>query len=135
VTNTDDLHDWLYRAVDGRFGPLGYDFSHFEVQPIGGTVQKLNGREVLVAVFGSAGLSLTCYTFLGTEEDAPKNAKAFFDPETKISFYSFSQNGTNAVFHREENIICVLASNMPPEELLALAKSQSPHKHRPSHAG
>ena len=129
ATNTDELHDWLRRAVDGKFGPMGYDFSPLGVRPIGGTVQEVEGRQILVAVFGGNGLSITCFTFLGTEEDAPKNATVFFDPETKIQFYSFSRNGINAVLHREDNTICILTSNMPPEELLSVVRSQSPHKH------
>src|SRR5262244_1227179 len=129
ATDTDELHTWLRRAVDGKFGPLGYDFSPLNVKPIGGTVQEINGRQILVAVFGGNGLSITCFTFLGTEEDAPKNATVFFDPETRIRFYSFSRNGINAVLHRENNTICMLTSNMPPEELLSVVRSQSPHKH------
>src|SRR5262245_14044454 len=132
ATNTDELHAWLRRAVDGKFGPLGYDFSSLGVKPIGGTVQEVNGRQILVAVFRGNGLSITCLTFLGAEDDAPKNATVFFDPETKIRFYSFSRNGINAVLHREDNTICMLTSNMPPEELLSLARSQSPHKHHSS---
>jgi hypothetical protein len=133
ATNTDELHDWLRHAVDGKFGPLGYDFSLLGVKPIGGTVREVEGRQILVAVFRGNGLSITCFTFLGTEEDAPKNAAVFFDPETRIRFYSFSRNGIHAVLHREDNIICILTSNMPPEELLSLVRSSSPHKHRPSH--
>ena len=129
ATDTDELHTWLRRAVNGRFGPLGYDFSPLGVKPIGATVQEVEGRQILVAVFRGNGLSIMCFTFLGTEEDAPKNATVFFDPETRIRFYSFSRNGINAVLHRENNIICMLTSNMPPEELLAVVRSQSPHKH------
>jgi anti-sigma factor RsiW len=130
ATNTDELHDWLRHAVDGKFGPLGYDFSPLGVKPIGGTVQEVKGRQILVAVFKGNGLSITCFTFLGTEEDAPKNATVFFDPETRMRFYSFSRNGLNAVLHREDNTICILTSNMPAEALLSLVRSQSPHKHR-----
>ena len=133
ATNTDELHDWLRHAVDGKFGPLGYDFSLLGVKPIGGTVREVEGRQILVAVFRGNGLSITCFTFLGTEEDAPKNATVFFDPETRIRFYSFSHNGIHAVLHREDNIICMLTSNMPPKELLSLVRSSSPHKHRPNH--
>src|SRR5262245_4965785 len=133
ATDTDELHTWLRRAVDGKFGPLGYDFSPLNVKPIGGTVQEINGRQVLVAVFRGNGLSITCFTFLGTEEDAPKNATVFFDPETSIRFYSFSRNGINAVLHREDNTVCMLTSNMPAEELLALVRSSSPHKNRHAH--
>jgi len=129
ATDTDELHTWLRRAVNGRFGPLGYDFSPLGVKPIGATVQAVEGRQILVAVFRGNGLSIMCFTFLGTEEDAPKNATVFFDPETRIRFYSFSRNGINAVLHRENNTICMLTSNMPPEELLSVVRSQSPHKH------
>jgi hypothetical protein len=118
--------------VDGKFGPLGYDFSPLGVKPIGGTVREVQGRQILVAVFRGNGLSITCFTFLGTEEDAPKNATVFFDPQTRIRFYSFSRNGLNAVLHREGNVICILVSNMPPEELLSLVKTSSPHNHRQS---
>jgi anti-sigma factor RsiW len=131
--NTDKLHDWLRRAVDGKFGPLGYDFSPLGVKPIGGTVREVEGRQILVAVFRGNGLSITCFTFLGTEEDAPKNATVFFDPKTRIKFYSFSRNGINAVLHREDNTICILTSNMPAEELLSQVRSSSPHKHRVIH--
>jgi hypothetical protein len=119
--------------VDGKFGPLGYDFSRLGVKPIGGTVREVEGRQILVAVFRGNALSITCFTFLGTEEDAPKNATVFFDPETRIKFYSFSRNGINAVLHREDNTICILTSNMPAEELLSLVRSSSPHKHRLIH--
>jgi anti-sigma factor RsiW len=130
ATNTDELHDWLRHAVDGKFGPLGYDFSPLGVKPIGGTVREVKGRQILVAVFKGNGLSITCFTFLGTEEDAPKNATVFFDPDKRMRFYSFSRDGVQAVLHREDNVICILVSNMPPEELLSLVKSSSPHKHR-----
>ena len=130
ATNTDELHDWLRHAVDGKFGPLGYDFSPLGVKPIGGTVREAEGRQILVAVFRGNGLSITCFTFLGTEEDAPKNATVFFDPDKRMRFYSFSRDGIHAVLHREDNVICILVSNMPPEELLSLVKSSSPHKNR-----
>lgn len=131
ATDTDELHTWLRRAVDGKFGPLGYDFSPLGVKPVGGTVQEVEGRQILVAVFRGDGLSIMCFTFLGTEEDAPKNATVFFDPEKQMRFYTFSRDGIHAVLHREDNVICMLVSNMPPEELLSLVKSSSPHNHRP----
>jgi hypothetical protein len=38
------------------------------------------------------------------------------------------------VLHREGNVICMLVSNMPPEELLSVVRSSSPHKRHPVHA-
>jgi anti-sigma factor RsiW len=133
-TNTDELHAWLRHSVNGKFGPLGYDFSPLGAKPVGATVQEVNGRQILVAVFRGNALSIMCFTFLGTEGDAPKNATAFFDPETQISFYSFSRDGLHAVLHREGNVICMLVSNMPPAELLSLVRNSSPHKVHPVHA-
>src|SRR5215467_6130997 len=134
ATDTDELHTWLRRAVDGKFGPLGYDFSPLGVKPVGGTVQEVDGRQILVAVFNGDGLSIMCFTFLGTEEDAPKNATVSFEPEKRMIFYTFSRDGIHAVLHREDSVICVLTSNMAAEELLSLVKSSSPHKHRQGHA-
>jgi hypothetical protein len=42
-----------------------------------------------------------------------------------MNFYAFSRGGVNAVLHREGEIICILASAMPMDELLALAKSKA----------
>jgi hypothetical protein len=87
-----------------------------------------------VAVFKGDGLFIMCVTFLGTEEDAPKNATVSFEPEKRMTFYTFSRDGIHAVLHREDSVICMLVSNMPPEELLSLVKSSSPHSHRQGHA-
>jgi anti-sigma factor RsiW len=131
-TNTDELHAWLRRSVKGRFGPLGYDFSPLNVKPVGATVQEIGGRQILVAVFKGNGLSIMCFTFLGTEEDAPKDATTFFDRQKKMTFYAFSRDGIHAVLHREDKVICILVSNMPSEELLSLVRSTSPHGSHPA---
>jgi len=39
--------------------------------------------------------------------------------------HAFSSGGVNAVLHREGEVICILASEMPMEELLALAKAKA----------
>jgi hypothetical protein len=98
---------------------------HF--QPVGGVVQDVNGRRALVTVFKGSSMSVTCFTFLGTEEDAPKDAIAIFDRGWNIHFYTFSGNGYNAVLHRIDNVICILVSKMPTEELLDLARVKLHH--------
>jgi anti-sigma factor (TIGR02949 family) len=124
-----ELNNWLSRAVDSQFGPIVYDFSSMNVKPVGGLVQEVKGRQMLVAVFRGNSLYVSCFTFLGTEEDAPKNATVFFDRDKKMKFYIFSTDGIHAVLHREGNVICILVSNMPPEELLSLVRGSSPHSH------
>jgi len=49
----------------------------------------------------------------------------FFDADKKMNFYAFSQGCMNAILHREGDVICILASEMPMEELLALARSKA----------
>jgi anti-sigma factor RsiW len=123
----EELNNWLSRAVDNKFGPMVYDFSSLDVKPIGGLVQEVKGRKMLVAVFRGDSLYVDCFTFIGTEEDAPKDATVFFDPEKKMKFYTFSSDGIHAVLHREGNVICILVSNMPLEKLLSLVRGSSPH--------
>ena len=120
--NQDELRNWQIRAVNGEFAPMGYYLSSMHFEPVGGVVQDVSGRRMLVTVFKGTGMSVTCFTFFGTEEDAPQDAAVFFDQKTHTNFYSFSRNGYNAVLHRKDNVICILVSKMPAEELLDLAR-------------
>ena len=120
--NPNELRDWQIRAVNGKFAPMGYDLLPKHFQPVGGVVQDVNGRKMLVTVFKGTGMSVTCFTFLGTEEDAPKDASVIFDHGRSMNYYTFSRNGYNAVLHRIDNVICILVSKMPTEELLDLAR-------------
>jgi hypothetical protein len=81
--NQNELRDWQIRAVNGKFAPMGYDLLPKHFQPVGGVVQDVNGRKMLVTVFKGTGMSVTCFTFLGTEEDAPKDASVIFDQGRK----------------------------------------------------
>ncbi len=119
------VKEQLTRSVGGSFAPMGYDLSMMSLQAVGGMVQEVGGRTILVAIYEGKALSLTCYTFLGTEEDAPAEADLFFDPEKKINFYTFSRGDVNGVFHREGKVICILVSKMPMGDLLALARSKA----------
>lgn len=121
--NQNELRDWQIRAVNGKFAPMGYYLSSMQFQAVGGLVQDVNSRRVLVTVFKGPGASVTCFTFLGTEEDVPKDATVFFDQERNINFYTFSRNGYNAVLHQKDNVTCILVSTMSTEELLDLARS------------
>src|SRR5712692_4766532 len=123
--SADEIKEQLMRAAGGSFEPMGYDLSAMNLEPVAGAVREMKGRKVLIAIYRGQGLSLICYTFLGTEEDAPANAAVFFDPGKKMNFYAFSQGGINVVFHREGGVICILASQMPMQDLLALARAHA----------
>jgi mycothiol system anti-sigma-R factor len=125
ATSQNELRDWQTRAVDGKFAPMEYDLSSMHVQPVGGVVQEIDGRKILATVYTGKNISVTCFTFLGTEQDAPRDATVFHDRERNINFYMFSRNGYNAVLHREGEVICILMSDMPAEKLLAVATGKA----------
>ena len=105
-------------APADRVGQLSDDFT--------GVFRSVHGKfapaKELVSCQGG---TLFCYTFLGSEEDAPANAARFFDSDKKMNFYAFSQGRVNAVFHREGEVVCILVSEMAMEDLLALARSKA----------
>jgi anti-sigma factor RsiW len=120
-----EIAEQLTRAVSGHFHPMGYDLTAMDLRPVAGLVREINGRKVLVAIYEGKGGTLFCYTFIGSEADAPPNAAKFFDTAKNINFYAFSRGEVNAVFHREGDLICILASTMPMDKLLALAQSKA----------
>ena len=121
----EKLKEKLVQSVEGRFAPMEYDLSMMGLQPVGGTVQEVGGRKILVVLYEGTAPSLTCYTFLGTEKDVPDDATLFFDAEKKINFYTFSRGGVNGVIHREGSVICILVSQLSMGDLLALARSKA----------
>jgi anti-sigma factor RsiW len=123
--NPAEIVEQLTRAVDGHFHPMGYDLTAMHLQPVAGLVREIQGRKILVAIYQGIGGTLFCYTFFGSEEDVPGNAARFYDPAKRMNFYAFSRAGLNAVLHREGEIICILASEMPMQDLLSLAKSKA----------
>jgi len=120
--SADEIAALLTRAVSGRFHPMGYDFTVMDLRPVAGLVREIDGRKILVAIYQGPRGTIFCYTFLGSEADAPPNAAKFFDSEKKLNFYAFSRGTVNAVFHREGDVICILASEIPMAELLAVTR-------------
>jgi hypothetical protein len=111
--------------VNGEFEPVEFDLHALGLEPVGGLVHDIDGRKVLVTVYRGAGRSITCFTFLGTGKDAPRDAESFFDQSKNVNFYIFSRAGYNAVLHREGDVICLLVSTIPAPELLAIAQGQT----------
>lgn len=123
--SADEIREHLAGSIKRKFAPMEYDLSRLNLRAVGGATQEIQGREVLVTVYEGAIPSLTCYTLLGTEKDAPPNSRVFFDPEKRINFYTFSQDGVNGVLHQEGELICILVSKMPAETLLQVARANA----------
>jgi len=94
-----------------------------------GLLKVAANRKVLVAVYQGNGSTIVCYTFVGSEADAPEIAEVSFDAEKGMNFYRFFYNETNAVMHREGNIMCILMSQLAREKLLALARAKARTDH------
>jgi mycothiol system anti-sigma-R factor len=120
-----ELKERLTRSVNGKFAPMAYDFSMMDLLPTGGLLQEIANRQVLVTVYEGRGFTLICYTLLGSEDDAPAIAEVLFDPEKGMNFYQFTHGQTSAVMHREGKVICILMSQLPKAELLALARAKA----------
>ena len=127
VNDVTRLRKELALAVNDKFSPIALDLSMMQLYPIAGFVQKLGGRDVLVTIYEGSGPMITCFTFLGDDSDAPKDAESLFDPEKKINFYSFSRGAVSAVMHRVGEVNCLLVANMPPADLLVVARGKSHH--------
>jgi anti-sigma factor RsiW len=125
ATNEKELVQQLVHAVGGHFRPMEYDLTGLNMAVVGGAVREIAGRKVLIAIYGGPNRSLLCYTFIGSEEDAPAHAARFVDEQKKLTFFAFSRGTVNAVLHREGDVICILAAEMPMEDLLALTKSKA----------
>ena len=117
-----EVKELLFGSVGGRFAPMEYDFSMVGLRVVGGLVQEVGGRKVLVTVYEGKGPLVSCFTFLGTERDAPADAAIFFDAGKEKNFYTFSRGRINGVLQRVGERICILVSEMPTQELLALAR-------------
>jgi hypothetical protein len=123
----EEIKNELLQAVGGRFSPMAYDLSMLKLRAAGGVARRVGDRVMLATIFQGDGPSVTCYTFLGREKDVPDNAQAVFDAEKKLTFYAFTREGVNGVFHRDGEIICILVSTMPMADLVALARAKARH--------
>lgn len=125
--NPLEVRRQLARAVGERFEPVALDFSMMKLYPVAGFVERIGGREVLVTVYQGDGPAITCFTFLGSEADAPAESEKFYDADMRLNFYSFSRDGLNGVLHQQAGVICVLVAKMTAADLLALLRGKSAH--------
>jgi anti-sigma factor (TIGR02949 family) len=125
--DSGQLRKNLALAVNNRFAPVALDLSMAKLRPVAGLVKKIGDRRVLVTVYEGDRPTITCYTFLGTEADAPKNAELFRDDEMRVNFYIFSKDQMSAVMHQEGEVICILIAKMAPAELLDLLRGKAHH--------
>jgi Putative zinc-finger len=127
VNDAAQLRKKLTLAVSDRFAPIALDLSMIKLYPVAGFVERIADRDVLVTVYEGESATITCFTLLGGEADAPQDSERVFDPERKINFYIFSRGKVNGVIHRQGQVICLLVSKMALPELLGVARGKPHH--------
>ncbi len=92
----------------------------------GGRVHRVGDHESALWVYRGAGGSLICQMFTGSAAELPSA------PETRtangFAFLIYHESGGTQVFWQEGDVVCVLASTLPAEQViqLAIAKAMKP---------
>ena len=102
------------------FNTRVFDLGMMKYQLAGGRVQRPGRAPRALFVYrGPANQQLICQMFAGQVGELPQGATL---RENKgIKFYTYQTKGVTAVFWQEGAVVCVLVSDIPPEEVVQLA--------------
>lgn len=96
------------------------DLGMMKYRLIGGRVYSLRGKTSAFFVYEGPGKRIAiCQMFEGSVSDLP--AGATIRSRGGISMSAYKVGGTSVVFWQEGNVVCVLASDLPMEDLIELA--------------
>ena len=97
-----------------------FDLGMMKYQLVGGRAQERHRRpSAAFAYRGPDGQILLCQMYPGKVSELPSGA---VQRENKgIIFHIYQANGVTAVFWQEGTVVCVLASDIPTEEVVQLA--------------
>ncbi len=110
-----------YFAAHGvAFNTRVFDLGMMKYELVGGRVQQPGRAPRALFVYrGPANQKLVCQMFVGQVAELPKGATV---RENKgIQFHTYQSTGVTAVFWQEGTVVCVLASDIAPEEVVQLA--------------
>ena len=110
-----------YFAEHGvAFNTRVFDLGMMKYELVGGRVQQPGRAPRALFVYrGPANQKLVCQMFVGHVGELPKGAAL---RENKgIQFFTYQTQGVTAVFWQEGAVVCVLASDIAPEEVVQLA--------------
>ncbi len=120
--STDDtkrLEVW-FSEQGIRFPTRVFDLGMMGYRLSGGRVHTLAGRPSALFVYrGPGDRLLVCQMYEGDTAELPSRAER--TEHGGIDFLVFHREGSTQVFWQEGDVTCVLVSDAPPEEVLALA--------------
>ena len=100
------------------------DLRMMEYALIGGRVHELQGRPTALYTYrGPDGRIVLCQMLLGTLEELPPADETY--EERGFTFRVYRRGERTAVFWLEGQVLCILVSDMPAPELLALAREKA----------
>jgi hypothetical protein len=130
------VHTKDEKEMEGYFKTHGipfptrvFDLAMMKYDLIGGRVHQLLRHRSALFVYGSEeGQILICQMYPGISSDLPKDAA--IREHNGIKFYIYERRGLTTVFWQEGDVLCVLVSDIPSQQVvdLAIAKAMLPSK-------
>lgn len=97
-----------------------FDLAMMNYQLVGGRVQQPGARSRALFVYrGPANQKLVCQMIAGRVDELPKGAT--LRVHKGHSFHIYQKDGVTAVFWQEGAVVCVLVSDVEPEQVVQLA--------------
>lgn len=92
----------------------------------GGRVHDIGGRQSALWVYRGTAGSLICQMYQGLTAELPATSER--RDANGFTFFVYHEDGGTQVFWQEGDIVCVLASSLPAEDViqLAIAKAMKP---------
>ncbi len=119
---TDDVvsMESFFKEEGVPFHTRVFDLGMMNYNLLGGSVHRLGGRTSALFVYsGPNRIRMICQMFLGTIGELPSGAEV--REKNGIKFYVYRIDQVTSVFWQEGDIICALASDSNPEEVIQLA--------------
>ena len=102
------------------FNTRVFDLGMMNYQLVGGRVQQPGaGPRALFVYRGPANEKLVCQMFAGKVDELPQGAT--LRQNKGHSFYIYQRDAVTAVFWQEGSVVCVLVSDIAPEQVVQLA--------------
>jgi len=113
-----------YFAEHLAFKPGVFDLGAMKYRLVGGTVHRVEGRASSLAVYeGPDGRIVTCDMYEGLLAELPKPTLVV---ENKgVVFHIYERRGRTLVFWADGRVVCVLASDLPSQEIIPLAFAEA----------
>ena len=108
-----------------------YDLAMMQYRLVGGRVHRLDGRtSAFFAYRGPGDTSLVCQMYEGRVDELP--ATDDVREHNGIRFYVHRSGNLTLVFWQEDGVVCVLASDARPEDVVQLAFAKARREGTPA---